>query len=137
MQHALLESTPRLPDWWNAALTRTDIKPKEDRALTQDAERPAELTGATTQASRDEVPASDPIVALLTVFTNGVADDRIKKAALLPTNDTLTANEKLLKIDALIRFPATASAEKLGRLLGLKKQPVSKTDWWHHKRKGN
>jgi hypothetical protein len=48
----------------------------------------------------------------------------------------LTANEKLTKIDALIPFPATASAEQLGEMLGVTKQAVLKTDWWIQNRKG-
>jgi hypothetical protein len=78
----------------------------------------------------------DATRALLRVFTNGLADDRIEKAAGLLSDDRLTANEKLKKIDALIRFPATASAEQLGRMLGVTKQAVQQTDWWIQNRKG-
>lgn len=75
-------------------------------------------------------------LALMRVFTNGIADDRIEKATWLLADDNLTANEKLAKIDALIPFPATASAEQLGEMLGVTKQAVLKTDWWKQNRKG-
>ncbi len=73
---------------------------------------------------------------LLSVFTNGLSDDRIQKAAQVLTDERLTANEKLTKIDALIPLPATASAQQLGDMLGVKKQAVLKTDWWIQNRKG-
>jgi hypothetical protein len=85
---------------------------------------------------QDESPADRSSIALLKVFTNGIVDDRINKAAQLLTDDNLTANEKLTEIDALIRFPPTASAEQLGEMLGVSKQAVLKTDWWIQNRKG-
>jgi hypothetical protein len=81
-------------------------------------------------------PGSDTLLALLRVFTNGIADDRIEKATRLLSDAQLTANEKLTKIDALIPIPATASAEQLGEMLGVTKQAVLKTDWWMQNRKG-
>jgi hypothetical protein len=81
-------------------------------------------------------PGSNASLTLIRVFTNGIADDRIKKADRLLADDELTANEKLTKIDALIPFPATASAEQLGEMLGVTKQAVLKTDWWMQNRKG-
>ena len=97
----------------------------------------------------DDVPASGPdesavavkpgegaLIALLRIFTNGVADDRIEKAARLLSDTRLTVNEKLTKIDALIPFPPTASAEQLGEMLGVTKQAVLKTDWWIQNRRG-
>jgi hypothetical protein len=75
-------------------------------------------------------------LALLSVFTNGMSDERIKRAAELLGQSGLTANEKLWKIDAILPFPATASAEQLGFLVGVTKQAVFKTDWWTMKRKG-
>jgi hypothetical protein len=80
--------------------------------------------------------ASSPAIALLRVFTDGVVDERIQQASRLLSDNKLTANEKLAKIDALIPFPATASAEQLGKLLGVTKQAVLKTDWWIQNRKG-
>lgn len=73
---------------------------------------------------------------LLSVFTNGVADDRIAAAAVVLNNDTLTVNEKLTKIDALIRIPGKASAEQLGEMFGKTKQAVLKSEWWKQNRQG-
>jgi hypothetical protein len=78
----------------------------------------------------------DAIQALLRVFTNGVADERIRQAARILVDDTLTANDKLTRIDELIHFPPTASAEQLGAMLGVTKQAVMKTAWWAERRNG-
>lgn len=74
--------------------------------------------------------------ALLRVYSNGIFDENIMQATLLLADDTLTVNDKLTKIDALIPFPANAFAEQLGEMLGKTKQAVLKTDWWIQKRKG-
>jgi hypothetical protein len=86
-------------------------------------------------AERGEAHAKR-ITELLRVYTKGVSDDRIKRAAEVLADAQLTANEKLTKIDALMRFPATASAQQLGEMLGVKKQAVLKTEWWDRHRKG-
>src|SRR5262249_31796475 len=72
---------------------------------------------------------------LLSAFTSGKSDDLIAKAAILLDAD-LTVNEKLMKIDALIRIPATTSADSLGRMLGVSKTAVMKTAWWNTNRRG-
>jgi hypothetical protein len=81
-------------------------------------------------------PTNDRYAALLRVFTNGLSDARFKEASQLLADDKMTANEKLTKIDTLLRFSATASAKRLGDLLGVTKQAVMKTDWWIQNRKG-
>lgn len=72
----------------------------------------------------------DAVQALLRVFTNGIADERIQQAARILVDDTLTTNDKLTRIDELIPFPPTASAEQLGKMLRVSKQAVMKTAWW-------
>lgn len=94
------------------------------------------LEARASEAMPAATRGNDPTIALMRVFTNGIADDRIEKATRLLANDELTVNEKLSKIDALIPFPATASAEQLGGMLGVTKQAVLKTDWWIRNRKG-
>jgi hypothetical protein len=76
------------------------------------------------------------IAAILRVLTNGVSDDRIKMAAEVLLNVQLSMNETLTKIDALIPFPPTASAEQLAKMLGVTKQAVLKTGWWTRHRRG-
>lgn len=91
------------------------------------------------QPAQSELPALPPdhaLAALLRVYTNGVADERLRQAAQILTDDTLTVHEKLTKIDGLIRFPPTASAEQLGVMLGVSKQAVMKTAWWCKNRRG-
>jgi len=97
---------------------------------------PAPPTVVQAEATPAASPGNNPSLALMRVFTNGIADDRIGKATRLLTDNKLTANEKLTKIDALIPFPATASAEQLGEMLGVTKQAVLKTSWWIRNRKG-
>jgi hypothetical protein len=81
-------------------------------------------------------PSDQSFISLLRVYANGVVEDRISQAAALLGDDKLTVNDKLVKIDALIPIPPTASAERLGELLGVSKQAVLKTDWWIQKRRG-
>ena len=96
------------------------------------------------QSASPEPPALPPsenkerpaVLALLRVFTNGVADERFQRAAQILADDTLTANDKLTRIDELIRFPPTASAEQLGEMLGVSKQAILKTAWWCKNRQG-
>lgn len=77
-----------------------------------------------------------PSLALLRVFTNGVADERLRQTNQVLANDKLTVNEKLTKIDGLMPVPPTASAEQLGEMLGVSKQAVMKTAWWRKNRRG-
>jgi hypothetical protein len=99
-------------------------------------EADAATAGGQTEAAAATRPGDDATLALLRVFTNGVADERFVKAARLLADSQLTANEKLTQIDDLIRFPATASAEQLGDMLRVSKQAVLKTEWWKQNRKG-
>ncbi len=152
----LIELLGGRDDWQCAAITAStlndkatliDLKETLQRAysLTAQAERIKTLAylesvlsklGGTDDAKTPNGAMVSPVVALLSMFTNGVSDDRIKQAAQLLINDKLTANEKLTKIDTLIPFPATASAEQLGEMLGVTKQAILKTDWWKQNRKG-
>ena len=116
-------------DKLEAASRRDDADEPEKQSDPAPAVMQAEATSATA-------PGSNASLALMRVYTNGIADDRIEKATRLLADDKLTANEKLTKIDALIPFPATASAEQLGEMLGVTKQAVLKTDWWMQNRKG-
>ena len=96
------------------------------------------------QPASHEPPALPPpgsedtsrVVALLRVFTNGIVDERIRQAAQVLADDTLSANDKLTRIDDRLHFPPTASAEQLGAMLGVTKQAVMKTAWWCKKRRG-
>lgn len=82
------------------------------------------------------VSESDPLWRLLSVYTNRVSDERMKQAAQILADESLTAHDKLTKIDSLLPFPPTASADQLGGMLGVSKQAVMKTVWWRKKRRG-
>jgi hypothetical protein len=103
-------------------------------------EDPSEVASAGRGEKRREgsegVEKSQALMRVLNVFTDGVADTRIETASRLLSDDALTADEKLTRIDELIRFPATASAEQLGVMLGVTKQAVLKTEWWRQNRQG-
>ena len=114
--------------------TKTDVdnghSPQPNHALST-----VNYTGQDTECNKHE---SDDQAArrLLSVFTNGLTDERFSRAATVLQNDRLTSNEKLTQIDDILPFPATTSAEHLGRLLGVSKQAVLKTKWWTEHRKG-
>ena len=104
---------------------------------------PAELVNnsveveAFKQNADVETRDSDAAISrLLSVFTDGLTDERFQRAAAILQNENLNANEKLTKVDAVIRLPATASAERLGQLVGVSKQTVLKSAWWIQHRKG-
>ena len=73
---------------------------------------------------------------LLSVFTNGIADERFGTAANVLQDGNLTVNQKLTKIDELIPFPPTASANQLRQMLGVSKMAVMTSKWWEDNRKG-
>ena len=111
--------------------------------------RPAAGDEATTteeavasQPAADTEPQTEPnadqgaFQRLLSVFTDGMSDDRIRQAASVLKTTSLTVNEKLSQIDEIIPLPATASADQLGSLLGVTRQAVLKSDWWIQHRKG-
>ena len=112
-----------------------DVSAAEQQAsaLMERASTDADTAGKRINSGSDRSEAG---ARLLSVFTNGLADDRIQKALTALEDDTLTTNEKLEKIDRLLRFPATASAEQLGQLLFVTKQAVLKTEWWIRHRRG-
>ncbi len=74
--------------------------------------------------------------ALLSVFTRGVSDERLKQASRVLVDAQLSVNQKLERIDALMSFPPTASAKRLGEMLGVTKQAILKTSWWKQNRQG-
>lgn len=135
-------ATQFLWDWWHLidarerAATKSTAKGNSPTDNSEEKVENPPVSGAAPKETMPAQPIGTPSIALLRVFTNGMSDDRIKNATVLLTNETLTANEKLTKIDELIPFPPTASAEQLGELLDVTKQAVLKTEWWLRNRKG-
>lgn len=80
---------------------------------------------------------NEGMMRLANIFSEGVADDHFKQASVILNSRNLIANEKLTKIDELLRIPPTASANTLGEALGVSKQAVMKTGWWKNNRRGN
>jgi hypothetical protein len=143
IEHVPLGDTPIItqqvakPRWKRIPPSQTKAKQPRDGLTTYrtDPEAPAPVV-VQAEATTAAAPGSNASLALMRVFTNGIADDRIGKATRLLADNKLTVNEKLTNIDDLIRLPPTASAEQLGEMLGVTKQGVLKTDWWMRNRKG-
>lgn len=83
------------------------------------------------------------VIRLLSVYTNGLADERFGKAANVLDDDKLTLDEKLWKINDLMPMPPTVSAAMLGKLFTSKKKPngvsktaIQNTKWYRVTRKG-
>lgn len=93
----------------------------------------ASSTNVNTLLNNDE---SHPIHRLIRLLAGGIADDRVQQAAAILQNDTLTANEKLIKVNSVLPLPAKSSAEQLADLLNISKTAVLKTSWWKQNRKG-
>lgn len=93
-------------------------------------------TGKSANEGAGTIDHQAALQMLLRVFTNGVMDEKIDRAASVLQDTTLTADEKLTKIDGMIPFPPTVSAATLGRLVGVTKQAVMKEAWWTNNRKG-
>lgn len=76
------------------------------------------------------------MVGLLTLYTNGVSDDRLRQAVDVVNDSKLTVNDKLAKLNQALAIPTTATAEGLAKLLGVSKPAVLKTAWWSENRAG-
>jgi putative ubiquitin-RnfH superfamily antitoxin RatB of RatAB toxin-antitoxin module len=97
-----------------------------------------QVTATNPQAEVPKKPRTehDCMVALLSLYTNGISDDRIQEAARVLADDNLTVNEKLTRIHELMPIPSNASAEQLGKTLRVSKTAIIKTEWWQQNRKG-
>ncbi|WP_131818196.1 hypothetical protein [Planctopirus hydrillae] len=73
---------------------------------------------------------------LINLYTDGVAHEKIRQASLVLQSDTLTVNEKLEKIDALVPFPPHVSAQQLADMLQKTKTSVLNSEWWKRNRRG-
>jgi hypothetical protein len=123
---------------FSAAVDLSNTKLADAVELVHDIRRVLASRVSAQTESTPAPPSSDqPAQALLRVFTNGIADERIMQAAAILTNNKISANEKLIKIDALIPLPATASANQLGDLLGVSRQAILKSEWWMRHRRGD
>lgn len=115
-----------------------------DRVASEGPEPHRELLLSRDNQTIEPAPAPNPeqqcesttLRKLLVVFTNGLSEERIRKAAFALDDNKLTANDKLTTIHSLLPFPATASTAQLGEMLGVTKQAVHNTKWWTDNRKG-
>lgn len=110
--------------------------PEKRQSASDSASKRAPAEGNPAPESPEQQSRGQGTRKLLSIFTNGLADERFARAESLLQNSTLSVNEKLSKIDGLMPLPATASAKQLGKLLGVTKQAVMKSEWWKIHRKG-
>ncbi|MCR4411650.1 MAG: hypothetical protein NUV77_04390 [Thermoguttaceae bacterium] len=91
---------------------------------------------APTEGQCEEAKQAESAMArLLSILTGGVADERLKQAAEVLDSD-LAVNDKLTRIDALIGWPAAASASDLAAVIGCDKSRVLRSSWWLERRAG-
>jgi len=95
------------------------------------ASNPAAMPKKTKERGDDHA-----VIRLLSVYTNGLADERLGRVGNVLNDDKLSMDEKLWKIDVLMPIPPTVSAAKLGKALGVSKTAVQKTTWYLQKCKG-
>jgi putative hemolysin len=116
---------------------RQTIKAKLAAETKDDAETRPVLADPVSPSAKTNARGEDQAaIRLLSVFTNGLADERLDKAGSVLDDDKLTVDEKLWKIDALMPIPPTVSAAKLGKALGVSKTAVQNTTWYIQNRKG-
>lgn len=139
--------------WWEMLCERierldvvdlaADIRREELQTIaTLAPDQPAE-SPFSKLAALGEVGIASPVkgsenatLRLWNVYTNGVASQRLEEAAKVLEDTSLGTDEKLTRIDKLVPFPPTASAARLGRMIGVSKTMIQKTTWWIQNRKG-
>jgi len=91
---------------------------------------------------RKERGEDQATMRLLSVYTNGLADERFDRVRYVLEDNKLNVDEKLWKIDALMPIPPI-SAAKLGKLFtseekpdGVSKTAIQSTSWYKQNRKG-
>ena len=89
-----------------------------------------------TDGLADASEVASIFARILSLYSDGVSDARLRGATEVVLNNGLGTQEKLAKIDELIRIPPSASAERLGEVFGVSKQAVLKTEWWRTNRRG-
>jgi len=101
----------------------------------------AELQCRMQEARKAEVAESQPadptaLQATISLYTGGISDDRLRQVAAIVSQQGLTVNERLQRINDVLPIPATASLQDVADLFGVKKQAVHQTDWWQNNRAG-
>jgi hypothetical protein len=114
---------------------KVDKQPSDMEQLTDDAGKSRGEAVAECSPLGQEL--SNAISRLINVYTNGTLDTKFTEAAQHIVHESLTANEKLEKLNSLLPIPKSLSARQLGDLLGVTKQAILKTAWWTTNRKGD
>jgi hypothetical protein len=127
----------RSSDSQAASPPNVQSQPRSEPASPASIRTETPVAGSTSGMSQaDLLPPSAASLALLRVFTTGLIDNRIEKAERILADQNMTVSNKLFRIDELIPFPPTASANKLAILLNVSKTAVLKSEWWQTKRAG-
>jgi hypothetical protein len=119
------------------AATAIPLPPSPDGAVAQVDIVTQAPSGDELGADKGEDKAFDSLLSrVISLYTDGLSDDRMRQAAKVLGDNTVSANEKLVRIDKFMRLPAKASAKQLAKFLGVSKTAVLKTAWWVQNRKG-
>lgn len=131
-------ATAALWPWWEMLVAQAKEKSTLLLDLNQVAETKPELNDPPLVLP-NKLPTNlakdSHLSRIMRVFTNGVSDERFANAIEVIASE-MKVDDKLTKLDSLIRIPATASAAQLGEMLEVSKQAILKTDWWKLNRKG-
>lgn len=74
--------------------------------------------------------------ATISIYSGGVADDRLRQVAAIVAQRELSVAERLQKIDDVLPIPASASLKDLAELFGVSREAVRTTPWWQKSRAG-
>ncbi len=121
----------------------SDAIAEADRGFYRPGGEPVEATSDTStptkpkrSTERGEGREQSAARGLLSIYTNGLSDDRFEQAAIVLLSVELTLDQKLWKIDAAMPIPSNVSAAKLGKALGKSKTAIQNTSWYIQNRKG-
>ncbi len=82
-------------------------------------------------SGRNQRNTDDVLAGLLRVYTNGISERRILRAALILADSSKTVALRLSESDDQMPFPSNVSANDLAQLIGCSKSP-----WWKENRAG-
>ena len=85
---------------------------------------------------REIPPENQTLAAVIRAYTSGVSEERIRQIASIAAQKTLSARERLEKINSILPIPLTATSADLADMFGCSRQNVEATPWWKKNRKG-
>jgi len=133
---AVLTPTPalwQLAETWPCSQKHPEAAPPADEPEVEAAPQPQANSGESGNAAAVD---QDVWQAAVSLYTGGVADDRLRQVVAIAGQKELTVGERLQKIDELLPIPPTATLSALGLLFGVSREAVRTTPWWQKSRAG-